>query len=188
LDVPVIVGGVAGYTLALHLMRTGAAGVLVGFVGGASSSTRRGLGIRVPMVTSISDIVEASLHYMDISWGRYVHVISVGGLVFIGDIVKAIGMGADAVMLGSTLARATEAPGKGWHWGLEAAHPEFPRGDRTHIGTVAGMEELLIGPTDHTNGTANLMGALRRAMASTGYTDLKDFQKVEVQISPTYPG
>jgi len=188
LDVPVIVGGVAGYTPALHLMRTGAAGVLVGFGGGASSTTRRALGIRVPMATAISDIAEARRDYMDESGGRYVHVIADGGLGISGDIVKAIGMGADAVMLGSTLARATEAPGKGWHWGLEAAHPEFPRGDRTYIGTVAGIEELLIGPTDHTNGTANLMGALRRAMASTGYTDLKDFQKVEVQISPTYPG
>ena len=188
LDVPVIVGGVAGYTPALHLMRTGAAGVLVGFGGGASSTTRRALGIRVPMATAISDIAEARRDYMDESGGRYVHVIGDGGTGNSGDIVKAIGMGADAVMLGTTLARADEAPGKGWHWGLEAAHLEFPRGDRTHVGTVAPLEELLLGPTNHTNGTANLMGALRRAMASTGYTDLKDFQKVEVQISPTYTG
>lgn len=188
LDVPVIVGGVAGYTPALHLMRTGAAGVLVGFGGGASSTTRRALGIRVPMATAISDIAEARRDYMDESGGRYVHVIADGGLGTSGDIVKAIGMGADAVMLGTTLARAAEAPGKGWHWGLEAAHQDFPRGDRTHVGTVAPMDELLLGATNHTNGTANLMGALRRAMASTGYTDLKDFQKVEVQISPTYSG
>ncbi|MDN6150244.1 MAG: GuaB3 family IMP dehydrogenase-related protein [Yaniella sp.] len=188
LDVPVIVGGVAGYTPALHLMRTGAAGVLVGFGGGASSTTRRALGIRVPMATAISDIAEARRDYMDESGGRYVHVIADGGLGTSGDIVKAIGMGADAVMLGTTLARAAEAPGKGWHWGLEAAHQDFPRGDRTHFGTVAPMDELLLGATNHTNGTANLMGALRRAMASTGYTDLKDFQKVEVQISPTYSG
>lgn len=188
LDVPVIVGGVAGYTPALHLMRTGAAGVLVGFGGGASSTTRRALGIRVPMATGISDIAEARRDYMDESGGRYVHVIADGGLGLSGDIVKAIGMGADAVMLGTTLARATEAPGSGWHWGLEAAHQEFPRGDRTHVGNVAPMDELLLGPTNHTNGTANLMGALRRAMASTGYTDLKDFQKVEVQFSPTYTG
>src|SRR5690606_39248111 len=136
LDVPVIVGGVAGYTPALHLMRTGAAGVLVGFGGGASSTTRRALGIRVPMATAISDIAEARRDYMDESGGRYVHVIADGGLGNSGDIVKAIGMGADAVMLGTTLARAQEAPGQGWHWGLEAAHPEFPRGDRTQVGTV----------------------------------------------------
>lgn len=188
LDVPVIVGGVAGYTPALHLMRTGAAGVLVGFGGGASSTTRRALGIRVPMATAISDIAEARRDYMDESGGRYVHVIADGGLGLSGDIVKAIGMGADAVMLGTTLARAEEAPGKGWHWGLEAAHHDFPRGDRTAVGTVAPMEQILLGPSSHTNGTANLMGALRRAMASCGYTDLKDFQKVEVHVSETYPG
>ena len=188
LDVPVIVGGVAGYTPALHLMRTGAAGVLVGFGGGASSTTRRALGIRVPMATAISDIAEARRDYMDESGGRYVHVIADGGTGNSGDIVKALGMGADAVMLGTTLARAEEAPGKGWHWGLEAAHPDFPRGDRTQVGTVAPMEQLLLGPSSHTNGTANLMGALRRAMASTGYTELKDFQKVEVYISETYTG
>lgn len=188
LDVPVIVGGVAGYTPALHLMRTGAAGVLVGFGGGASSTTRRALGIRIPMATAISDIAEARRDYMDESGGRYVHVIADGGLGNSGDIVKAIGMGADAVMLGTTLARAAEAPGKGWHWGLEAAHPDFPRGDRTPVGTAAPMEQLLMGPSSHTNGTANLMGALRRAMASCGYTELKDFQKVEVQISETYTG
>src|SRR5699024_2743641 len=188
LDVPVIVGGVAGYTPALHLMRTGAAGVLVGFGGGASSTTRRALGIRVPMATAISDIAEARRDYMDESGGRYVHVIADGGLGTSGAIVKAIAMGADAVMLGTTLARAGEAPGNGWRWGLEAAHQDCPRGDRTHVGTVARMQELLLGATNHTNGTAKLMGALRRAMASTGYTDLKDFQKVEVQISPTYSG
>ena len=183
LDVPVIVGGAAGYTPALHLMRTGAAGVLVGFGGGASSTTRRALGIRVPMATAIADIAEARRDYMDESGGRYVHVIADGGLGNSGDIVKSLGMGADAVMLGATLARAEEAPGAGWHWGLEAAHPVFPRGDRTHVGTVAPLREVLLGPTDHTNGTANLMGALRRAMASTGYTELKEFQKVEVQIA-----
>src|SRR5699024_11327409 len=129
LDVPVIVGGVAGYTPALHLMRTGAAGVLVGFGGGASSTTRRALGIRVPMATAISDMAEARRDYMDESGGRYVHVIGDGGLGISGDIVKAIGMGGEAVMLCSTLARVTEAPGKGWRWGLAAATPEILRGD-----------------------------------------------------------
>ncbi|MGO1181921.1 MAG: GuaB3 family IMP dehydrogenase-related protein [Micrococcaceae bacterium] len=183
LDVPVIVGGAAGYIPALHLMRTGAAGVLVGFGGGASSTTRRALGVRVPMATAISDIAEARRDYMDESGGRYVHVIADGGLGNSGDIVRALAMGADAVMLGAALARAEGAPGAGWHWGAEAAHPTLPRGDRTQVGTVGTLEEVLVGPTHHTNGTANLMGALARAMASTGYTELKEFQKVEVQVA-----
>ena len=118
LDVPVIVGGAAGYTPALHLMRTGAAGVLVGFGGGASSTTRRAMGIRVPMATAVADIAEARRDYMDESGGRYVHVIADGGVGTSGEIVKALAMGADAVVLGGALARATEAPGRGWHWGL----------------------------------------------------------------------
>ncbi|MEW1965676.1 GuaB3 family IMP dehydrogenase-related protein [Micrococcus sp. NPDC078436] len=186
LDVPVIVGGAAGYTPALHLMRTGAAGVLVGFGGGASTTTRRALGIRVPMATAISDIAEARRDYMDESGGRYVQVIADGGLGTSGQIVKALAMGADAVMLGTALARAAEAPGAGWHWGLEAAHPDLPRGHRTHVGTVAPLEELLWGPGHQTDGTSNLMGALKRAMATTGYTELKDFQKVEVIVAPTH--
>ncbi|WP_298711603.1 GuaB3 family IMP dehydrogenase-related protein [uncultured Micrococcus sp.] len=186
LDVPVIVGGAAGYTPALHLMRTGAAGVLVGFGGGASTTTRRALGIRVPMATAISDIAEARRDYMDESGGRYVQVIADGGLGTSGQIVKALAMGADAVMLGTALARAAEAPGAGWHWGLEAAHPDLPRGHRTHVGTVAPLQELLWGPGHQTDGTSNLMGALKRAMATTGYTELKDFQKVEVIVAPTH--
>jgi IMP dehydrogenase family protein len=130
LDVPVIVGGAAGYTPALHLMRTGAAGVLVGFGGGATTTTRRALGIHSPMASAISDVAAARRDYMDESGGRYVHVIADGGMGSSGDIVKAIAMGADAVMLGSALARAEEAPGKGWHWGQEAHHLELPRGDR----------------------------------------------------------
>ncbi|MGD6979859.1 MULTISPECIES: GuaB3 family IMP dehydrogenase-related protein [Citricoccus] len=185
LDVPVIVGGAAGYTPALHLMRTGAAGVLVGFGGGASSTTRRAMGIRVPMATAISDIAEARRDYMDESGGRYVHVIADGGVGTSGDIVKALAMGADAVMLGAALARATEAPGRGWHWGGEAAHADMPRGDRTEVGTVGTLQEVLWGPSHHTNGTSNLMGALKRAMATSGYSDVKEFQKVEVLVAPT---
>ncbi|HRO30660.1 GuaB3 family IMP dehydrogenase-related protein [Citricoccus sp.] len=185
LDVPVIVGGAAGYTPALHLMRTGAAGVLVGFGGGASSTTRRAMGIRVPMATAISDIAEARRDYMDESGGRYVHVIADGGVGTSGDIVKALAVGADAVMLGAALARATEAPGRGWHWGGEAAHADMPRGDRTEVGTVGTLQEVLWGPSHHTNGTSNLMGALKRAMATSGYSDVKEFQKVEVLVAPT---
>ena len=136
LDVPVIVGGAATYTAALHLMRTGAAGVLVGFGGGAASTTRATLGIHAPMATAVADVAGARRDYLDESGGRYVHVIADGGLGTSGDIVKAISVGADAVMLGSTLARATEAPGGGWHWGAEARHPELPRGSRVEVGTA----------------------------------------------------
>ena len=184
LDVPVIVGGAAGYTPALHLMRTGAAGVLVGFGGGATTTTRRALGIHAPMATAISDIAEARRDYMDESGGRYVHVIADGGMGTSGDIIKAVAMGADAVMLGSALARAEEAPGQGWHWGQEAHHGELPRGDRVRLDTVGPLKEVLWGPSHHTNGTSNLMGALRRAMATTGYSDLKAFQRIEVLVSP----
>ncbi|MHA7241206.1 GuaB3 family IMP dehydrogenase-related protein [Arthrobacter sp. TMS1-12-1] len=184
LDVPVIVGGAAGYTPALHLMRTGAAGVLVGFGGGATTTTRRALGIHSPLASAIADVAGARRDYMDESGGRYVHVIADGGMGASGDIVKAIAMGADAVMLGSALARAEEAPGQGWHWGQEAHHPELPRGDRVNIGTVGPLQEVLWGPSHHTDGTSNLIGALRRAMATTGYSDLKEFQRVEVVLSP----
>ncbi|WP_026536535.1 GuaB3 family IMP dehydrogenase-related protein [Arthrobacter sp. H14] len=184
LDVPVIVGGAAGYTPALHLMRTGAAGVLVGFGGGASSTTRRALGIHSPMASAISDVATARRDYMDESGGRYVHVIADGGLGTSGEIVKAFAMGADAVMLGSALARAEEAPGQGWHWGPEAHHDQLPRGDRVRLETVGPMKEVLFGPSHHTNGTSNLVGALRRTMATTGYSDLKEFQRIEVVVSP----
>lgn len=184
LDVPVIVGGAAGYTPAMHLMRTGAAGVLVGFGGGASSTTRRTLGIHAPMATAIADVAAARRDYIEESGGRYVHVIADGGLGNSGDIVKAIAMGADAVMLGTALARAEEAPGAGYHWGMEAVHEVSPRGDRARVGTVGSLENVLYGPSRETNGTSNLVGALRRSMATTGYSKLKEFQRVDVVLSP----
>ena len=184
LDVPVIVGGAATYTAALHLMRTGAAGVLVGFGGGAASTTRNSLGIHAPMATAVSDVAGARRDYMDESGGRYVHVIADGGLGSSGDIVKAISVGADAVMLGSTLARATDVPGGGYHWGAEAHHAELPRGNRVHVGQIAPLEQILYGPSTVADGTANLVGALRRSMATTGYSDLKEFQRVEVVVAP----
>jgi IMP dehydrogenase len=184
LDVPVIVGGAATYTAALHLMRTGAAGVLVGFGGGAASTTRATLGIHAPMATAVADVAGARRDYLDESGGRYVHVIADGGLGTSGDIVKAISVGADAVMLGSTLARANEAPGGGWHWGAEARHPELPRGSRVEVGTAAPREQILFGPSSESDGRVNLMGALRRSMATTGYSDLKEFQRVEVVVAP----
>nr|WP_194241620.1 GuaB3 family IMP dehydrogenase-related protein [Galbitalea soli] len=188
LDVPVIVGGAATYTAALHLMRTGAAGVLVGFGGGAASTTRTSLGIHAPMATAVADVAGARRDYMDESGGRYVHVIADGGLGTSGDIVKAISVGADAVMLGSTLARATDAPGGGYHWGPEAHHGELPRGNRVHVGQLAPLEQILYGPSSNADGRVNLVGALRRSMATTGYSDLKEFQRVEVIVAPYTQG
>ena len=183
LDVPVIVGGAATYTAALHLMRTGAAGVLVGFGGGAASATRNVLGIHAPMATAVADVAAARRDYMDESGGRYVHVIADGGLGTSGDIVKAVACGADAVMLGTVLARAAEAPGQGWHWGPEAVNSKLPRGQRVWVGSHAPLENILLGPADTATGTANLMGALRRSMATTGYSDLKEFQRVDVVVN-----
>ena len=187
LDVPVIVGGAASYTAALHLMRTGAAGVLVGFGGGAAHTTRQTLGIHAPMASAIADVAAARRDYLDESGGRYVHVIADGGLGTSGDIVKAIAVGADAVMLGAALARATDAPGRGFHWGAEAHHGELPRGARVEVGSVASLEEVLFGPSRHPDGTTNLMGALRRAMATTGYTDVKELQRIDVVVAPHQP-
>ena len=184
LDVPVIVGGCATYQAALHLMRTGAAGVLVGFGGGAAHTTRDVLGVRVPMASAIADVAAARRDYMDESGGRYVHVIADGGVGRSGDLPKAIACGADAVMVGSPLARAVEAPGHGSHWGIEATHRELPRGERVQLGTVGTLAEILHGPSRTPDGTMNLVGALRRAMATTGYSDLKEFQRVEVVVTP----
>lgn len=187
LDVPVIVGGASTYTAALHLMRTGAAGVLVGFGGGAAHTTRVSLGIHAPMATAVADVAAARRDYLDESGGRYVHVIADGGVGRSGDLVKAIACGADAVMLGAALARATDAPGGGWHWGPEAHHPHLPRGERVQVGQAGTLEQVLFGPGHTADGSLNLIGALRRAMATTGYSDLKEFQRVEIVVSPYQP-
>jgi IMP dehydrogenase len=182
LDVPVIVGGCATYQAALHLMRTGAAGVLVGFGGGAAHTTRTVLGVSVPMASAVADVAAARRDYLDESGGRYVHVIADGSVGRSGDIAKAIACGADAVMVGSPLARAAEAPGRGFHWGAEAWHADLPRGERVEFGTVGSLQEILFGPSRVPDGTMNLVGALRRAMATTGYTDLKEFQRIEIVV------
>ena len=182
LDVPVIVGGCATYQAALHLMRTGAAGVLVGFGGGAAHTTRDVLGVRVPMASAIADVAAARRDYMDESGGRYVHVIADGGMGRSGDLPKAIACGADAVMVGSPLARATEAPGHGAHWGIEATHAELPRGERVQLGTVGPLAQILHGPSSQPDGTMNLVGALKKALATCGYTEVKEFQRVEVVV------
>ncbi|MFV0287562.1 MAG: GuaB3 family IMP dehydrogenase-related protein [Demequina sp.] len=187
LDVPVIVGGASTYQAGLHLMRTGAAGVLVGFGGGSAQRTRATLGIHAPMATAVSDVAAARRDSLDESGGRYVHVIADGGLGRSGDLVKAFACGADAVMLGAALARSEEAPGRGYHWGQEAYHSELPRGERVEVGTVAPLEEILHGPGHLADGTTNIMGALRRSMATTGYSDLKEFQRIDVVVSPYHP-
>jgi IMP dehydrogenase len=182
LDVPVIVGGCATYQAALHLMRTGAAGVLVGFGGGAAHTTRTVLGIAVPMASAVADVAAARRDYLDESGGRYAHVIADGSIGKSGDIAKAIACGADAVMVGSPFARATEAPGRGFHWGTEAHHDQLPRGERVEFGAIGTLQEIVFGPSRVADGTMNLIGALRRSMATTGYTDLKEFQRVEVVV------
>ncbi len=182
LDVPVIVGGCATYQAALHLMRTGAAGVLVGFGGGATHTTRTVLGVAVPMATAVADVAAARRDYLDESGGRYVHVIADGSIGRSGDVAKAIACGADAVMIGSPLARAAEAPGHGYHWGAEARHASLPRGERVEMTTVGTLEQILHGPSLVSDGTMNLIGALKRSMATTGYTDLKEFQRVELVV------
>ncbi|WP_028660696.1 GuaB3 family IMP dehydrogenase-related protein [Nocardioides insulae] len=182
LDVPVVVGGCATHQAALHLMRTGAAGVLVGFGGGASHTTRSVLGVAVPMASAVADVAAARRDYLDESGGRYVHVIADGSIGRSGDIAKAIACGADAVMVGSPFARATDAPGRGFHWGAEAHHADLPRGQRVAFDPVGSFEEILFGPSHTADGTMNLMGALKRSMATTGYTELKEFQRIEVVV------
>ncbi len=182
LEVPVIVGGCANYHTAMHLMRAGAAGVLVGFGGGARRAIHQVLGIEVPMATAISDVAAARGDYLDESGGRYVAVIADGSIGGSGDVAKALACGADAAMVGVPFARAEEAPGKGYHWGPEAWHPTLSRGRRAHFDVVATLEEILVGPSSVADGSMNLVGALRRTLASTGFTDVKSFQKAELVL------
>jgi IMP dehydrogenase len=158
--------------------------VLVGFGGGAVSATRGTIGVHAPMATAIADVSEARRDYMDESGGRYVQVIADSGMGRSGSFVKALALGADAVMLGTPLARADEAPGHGKHWGAEARHAELPRGFRADVGTVAPLQEILNGPSHQPDGRTNFVGALRRAMASTGYVDIKNFQRCGVVVTP----
>ena len=196
LDVPVLVGGVTNYQTALHLMRTGAAGVIVGYGAHLGSSTHAVLGIDVPMATAIVDAAAARRDYLDETGGRYVHLVAYGDLAGSGDIAKALACGADAVMLGEPLAAAAEAPGGGRYWDPTAAHPRVPRSAVVDVGVDVGvrildddgagrpsLEELLVGPTSDPSGERNLFGAVRRVMGKCGYSTLKEFQKAELIVT-----
>jgi IMP dehydrogenase len=183
MPVPVIVGGCASYQAALHLMRTGAAGILVGVGPGAACTTRGVLGVGVPQATAIADAAAARVQHL-LETGQYVNVIADGGMSTGGDISKAIACGADAVMIGSPLARATEAPGRGYHWGMATFHASLPRGARVKTDQVGTLEEIVIGPANENDGTLNLMGALRTSMATTGYDTIQAFQKAEIMFAP----
>jgi IMP dehydrogenase len=182
-DIPVIVGGCASFQAALHLMRTGAVGILVGVGPGHACTTRGVLGIGVPQATAIADARSARAQHLD-ETGVYVHVIADGGMATGGDIAKAIVCGADAVMIGSPLAAAIEAPGKGHHWGMATFHPTLPRGARVKTTTRGTLREILVGPAHENDGRMNLFGALRTSMATCGYETVKEFQKAEVMVAP----
>src|SRR5215212_7070326 len=182
-DVPVVVGGCASYSTGLHLMRTGAAGVLVGVGPGAACTTRGVLGIGVPQATAIADVAAARSQHM-LETGEYVKVIADGGMRTGGDVSKAIACGADAVMVGSPLARAYEAPGGGFHWGMATFHPSLPRGARVRTTQNGTLEQILLGTAQENDGTFNLVGALQTSMATCGYEDIRDFQRAEVMVAP----
>jgi IMP dehydrogenase len=186
LDVPVIVGGCTNYQTALHLMRTGAAGVVVGVGADAWATSAEVLGIDVPMATAIVDAAAARRDYLDETGGRYVHVIAAGGVETSGDIAKALACGADAVMLGEPLASAAEAPAKGAWWHVAASHPKLPRGRFAGAGPdwpLGSLQQVLRGPSSTPDGYLNLFGGARRAIAKAGYSDVKEFQKVGLIVT-----
>ncbi len=182
--VPVVLGGCASYSTGLHLMRTGAAGVLVGVGPGAACTTRGVLGIGVPQATAIADVAAARSQHM-LETGEYCKVIADGGMRTGGDVAKAIACGADAVMVGSPLARAYEAPGHGYHWGMATFHSSLPRGARVATVQNGTMEEIVTGPAHENDGTFNLIGGLRTSMATCGYQDIAEFNRAELMIAPS---
>lgn len=182
--VPCVLGGCASYSTGLHLMRTGCVGVLVGVGPGAACTTRGVLGVGVPQATAIADVQAARSQHM-LETGEYVNVIADGGMRNGGDVSKAIACGADAVMIGSPLARAYEAPGRGFHWGMATFHPTLPRGARVRTEQNGSLEQILMGPANENDGTFNLMGGLRTSMATTGYADIAEFHRAEVMVAPS---
>src|ERR671923_84568 len=183
MPVPVLVGGCASYATGLHLMRTGAEGVLVGVGPGAACTTRGVLGIGVPQATAIADVAAARSQHM-LETGEYCRVIADGGMRTGGDVAKAFACGADAVMVGSPLARAYEAPGHGFHWGMATFHPSLPRGARVATTQNGSLEEIIKGPARENDGTFNLMGGLRTSMATCGYQDIAEFNRAELMVAP----
>ncbi len=184
LDIPTIIGGCCSYQGALHLMRSGAVGVLVGVGPGHACTSRRVLGIGVPQCTAIADAAAARTRFLE-ETGTYAHVIADGGMRHGGDLAKAIACGADSVMIGSPLAAASEAPGRGYHWGMATFHPDLPRGTRVRAGIKGSLEDILLGPAHENDGALNLLGGLRTSMATCGYENLKTFQKAEVMVAPS---
>ena len=182
-DIPVIVGGVSSAKSALHLMRTGAVGVLIGAEAASVSTTGAALGVDVPLATAIAEVASARSRYLEES-GRYVQVIVAGGVRSGGDLAKAIACGADAVMLGRSLAAAEEAPGRGAYWGPSAGHPELPRSRYERIGTLGSMEVILQGPAHRDDGSVNIIGGLRRAMGVVGYESLARLRDAQLMVWP----
>jgi IMP dehydrogenase len=184
MPMPVILGNCVTYEVALNLMKAGAAGVLVGIGPGAACTSRGVLGVGVPQVTAVADCAAAREDYYR-ETGKYVSVIADGGLVTGGDICKCIACGADGVMIGSPFARAKEAPGRGYHWGMATPSPVLPRGTRIRVGTTGSLEQILRGPAQLDDGTHNFLGALKTSMGTLGAKDIKEMQQVEVVIAPS---
>ncbi len=184
MKIPVILGNCVTYSVALELMTTGASAILVGIGPGAACTTRGVLGIGVPQVTATSDVAAARDFYYK-KKGKYIPIITDGGMDSGGDICKAFASGADAVMVGSAFARAKEAPGKGYHWGMATPHANLPRGTRVHVGTTGTLEEILLGPAKLDDGSQNLVGALMTSMGNLGANNIKDMQLTEIIIAPS---
>lgn len=184
MSLPIIVGNCCTYSAALELMRTGIDGILVGVGPGAACTTREVIGVGVPQITATLDCAAARETHLKES-GKYVSVITDGGIRTGGDLCKAFAAGADAVMMGSPLAQSTEAPGKGYHWGMSHPHPALPRGTRVRVGTTTSLEQILFGPTSVTDGTQNLVGALRTSMGVCGARTIKEMHKVKMLIAPS---
>ena len=183
IPIPIIVGNCVSYKACLELMRTGISGVLVGVGPGAACTTRQVLGIGVPQITATMDCAAAREEYQRES-GKYVPIITDGGFRNGGDVCKALAAGADAVMIGSILAQAKEAPGQGYHWGMSHPHPALPRGTRIAVGTTGTLEQILFGPTSVTDGSQNLVGAIHTAMGTCGVFNIQEMHKVEMMIAP----
>ena len=184
MGVPVVIGNCVTYEVALQLMRAGAAGVLVGIGPGAACTSRGVLGVGIPQATAVADCAAARHDYEQES-GRYVPIVADGGIVTGGDICKCIACGADAVMIGSPIARAEEAPGRGFHWGMATPSPVLPRGTRINVGSTGSIERILRGPALLDDGTHNLLGALKTSMGTLGAKTLRDMQNVEVVVAPS---